>query len=123
MSLIREDPFSGPFPSLRSPSDAGSRGIRHAAGEFESMLLNQWLQTAEATFASVPGADNEEEAGDAQIKEFAVQALARGIVAAGGIGISNMVERSLEKTRTAEAPDGHTMSLPGRNDLTVGTQP
>lgn len=122
MSVIRENTFAGTVPLLRASSETGPRSLRHEAGEFESMLLNQWLQSAESTFASVPGADDEDEAGDAQIKEFAVQALARGIVAAGGIGISAMVERNLEKTRTAEVSNSRVPSLPQQSGVTAGAQ-
>lgn len=78
-------------------------GIRHAAGEFESILLNQWLEGAEATFGSVPGGDGDEDAGDEQMKSFAMQALAKGITAAGGIGLSSLVSSALAK-RNPEAP-------------------
>lgn len=79
--------------SVRDTTSAG--GIRHAAGEFESILLNQWLDGAEDTFGSVPGADSDEDAGSTQIKSFAVQALAKGITAAGGIGLAKLVSEAL----------------------------
>ena len=82
--------------------DNGStKSIRHAAAEFESILLNQWLEGAEATFGSVPGGDEDEDAGDAQMKSFAVQALAKCITAAGGIGLAGLVSDALAK-HTAE---------------------
>jgi Rod binding domain-containing protein len=78
------------------PSGSGSNeSIHHAASEFESILLNQWLEGAESTFGSVPGADQDEDAGDQQMKSFAVQALAKGITAAGGIGLANLVSKAL----------------------------
>ncbi len=81
---------------------SSAKSIRHAAGEFESILLNQWLEGAESTFGSVPGGDEDEDAGDAQMKSFAVQALAKGITAAGGIGLAGLVSDALAK-HTAES--------------------
>ena len=99
---------SGLNAAALSPSAVPSRnkdtpgGIRHAAGEFESILLNQWLEGAESTFGSVPGADDDQDAGDAQMKSFAVQALAKGMTAAGGIGLAGMVSKALA-AHTGEA--------------------
>lgn len=79
--------------SARTPSG----GLLHAAKEFESMLLTQWLQAAETTFASTPGADDDADGADLQMKGYAVQALAKGITEAGGIGLSSLVAQALSK--------------------------
>lgn len=92
------------LPAAGSPTgNAANAGqIRHAAGEFESILLNQWLEGAESSFGTVPGADDDQDAGDAQMKSFAVQTLAKGITAAGGVGLASLVAKAL----AAHAP-GH----------------
>ena len=72
------------------------------ARDFESMLLGQWLQGAESSFGSVPGADEDQDAGDEQFKTFAVQQLARGITNAGGLGISEMVAKALAHSASME---------------------
>lgn len=100
---------SGPNATALSQTAVPSRntttpgGIRKAAGEFESILLNQWLEGAESTFGTVPGGDEDEDAGDAQMKSFAVQALAKGITAAGGIGLASLVSKALA-THPDETP-------------------
>jgi Rod binding domain-containing protein len=96
-------------PAIPSHSKDTVSGIRHAAGEFESILLNQWLEGAESTFGSVPGGDEDEDAGDAQMKSFGVQALAKGITAAGGIGLAGLVSKALvARETTREHASGDT---------------
>lgn len=65
------------------------------AKEFESILLSQWLQGAETSFGSVPGGDEDQDAGDEQMRGFAVQQLAQAFSEAGGIGIAKMVTKAL----------------------------
>lgn len=70
--------------------------LAHAAKEFESILLGQWLQGAESSFGSVPGADDEADAGDEQMKSFAVQSLAKAFTDSGGIGLAKLVSKALD---------------------------
>lgn len=92
---------SAPLGSLST-----SKGqLAHAAGEFESILLNQWLEGAESTFGSVPGGDEDQDPGDQQMKSFAVQALAKGITKAGGIGLAGVVSKALEEHAPNSARD------------------
>lgn len=97
-------------PSVPSRNTTTPGSIRHAAGEFESILLNQWLEGAESSFGSVPGAEDDQDAGDAQMKSFAVQALSKGITAAGGIGLANLVSKALTDRET------HNTSAPATSD-------
>lgn len=78
---------------LRRP--AGKADLTASAKEFESILLGQWLQAAESSFASVPGADSDDD-GDEQMKSFGVQQLAIALTQAGGIGIAAMVTKALQ---------------------------
>ena len=51
--------------------------IEKSAREFESMLLSNWLQQAEQSMASVPGAEDDEDAGARdQMMSLGVQSLA-----------------------------------------------
>lgn len=81
-------------------ANKSSGSLAHAAGEFESMLLTQWLQAAEETFGSTPGNEDEQDGAALQMKSYAVQALAKGITAAGGIGLSHLVAQALQKGRS-----------------------
>jgi hypothetical protein len=57
---------------------------RKGAKEFEAMLLSTWLQQAEQSFATVPGAeDDDDAAGRDQMMSLGVQSLAD---VDGGIG-------------------------------------
>ena len=74
-----------------------SNQLMSKAKEFESILLGQWLQAAESSFGNVPG-DEEEDAGDEQMKSFGVQQLAKGLSDSGGIGIAAIVSKALAKS-------------------------
>ena len=76
--------------------------IAKAGKDFESILLGNWLQGAEESFAKVPGGDGEDD--DAgQFQGIAMQALAGSLTASGGIGIARMITRSLQDHSHAEA--------------------
>ena len=80
--------------------------IAKAGKDFESILLGNWLQSAEESFAKVPGGDGEDDdSGSGQFQGIAMQALAGSLTASGGIGIAKMITRSLQD-HTQAAPDG-----------------
>lgn len=99
--------------SLTSPSGTGKPPAKLAekGTEFESMLLTQWLQAAETSFGSVPGAEDEDQ-GDAQMRSFGVQQLASAISHAGGIGIGRMVTQALERSESSapKLPEGKSVT-------------
>lgn len=70
--------------------------IEKGSKEFEAMLLGTWLQQAEQSFATVPGADGDEDAaGKDQMMSLGVQQLATSLAASGGIGIAKMVAKAM----------------------------
>lgn len=75
--------------------------IDKSAKDFESLLLGNWLQQAEESFAKLPGGDDEEDADGAtsQYQGIAMQAMGSAMTAAGGIGLARMISCQL---RTAE---------------------
>lgn len=93
--------------------------IEKGAKEFESMLLSTWLQQAEKSMATVPGADdNEDSTGKDQMMSLGVQSLSTAMVASGGIGIASMIMKAMHKE--ASSPDSTAVStesanIPGRN--------
>ncbi len=95
---------SGVSPDLTSQTGLTERYMPHAR-EFESMLLSQWLQGAESSFATVPGADKDEDAGDEQFRNFAVQQLAKSITAAGGVGLAPLVAKALAHSASAKTEE------------------
>jgi len=84
---------------LKSPQAVTGDGkIEKSAQEFESMLLSTWLTQAEQSMATVPGAeDDEDAAGRDQMMSLGVQSLANSMAASGGIGIGKMIAKALHK--------------------------
>lgn len=85
---------------LRSAQTSGKNDarIQKSAREFEAMLLGSWLQQAEQSFATVPGGDDDQDAGTHdQMMSLGVQTLSQAMANSGGIGIAKMIETALEK--------------------------
>ena len=61
------------------------------------MLLSTWMQQAEQSMASVPGADDEEMAGKDQMMSLGVQSVSTALAASGGIGIAKMIAQSMHR--------------------------
>ena len=84
--------------SLRNPStkDTASK-IDKAAHDFESILVGQWLEKAEKSFATVPGSDpdQDQDAGHDQFQSIACQSMAQGLAKTGGFGIAAMISKHL----------------------------
>jgi Rod binding domain-containing protein len=92
---------------MKSPQTNDAR-IDKSAQEFESMLLSTWLQQAESSMATVPGAEDDEDAGARQqMMSLGVQSLSNSMAASGGIGIGKMIAKALHasaaKTEAADA--------------------
>jgi Rod binding domain-containing protein len=75
-----------------------SARIDKGAREFEAVLLGSWLQQAEASFATLPGGDAEEDSGGDQFMSLGVQSLSTSIAGTGGIGIGKMIATAMHKT-------------------------
>lgn len=88
--------------------------VSDASQEFESVLLGQWLQQAEASFGSVPGEEDEDSDGS-QMKNFAMQHLAQEITKSGGIGIAKIVESALTKSAGMSRSAGDATGESGAN--------
>jgi len=81
--------------------------IEKSAKDFEAMLLGSWLQQAEQSFATVPGADSndDDQTGKDQMMSLGVQSLAQGMAQSGGIGIAKMIASALHRAADkTEAP-------------------
>jgi Rod binding domain-containing protein len=101
----REDRMLGQLNSMQSsPEDSK---IDKSAQDFESMLLSTWLQQAQQSMASVPGAEDDEDAGmREQMMSLGVQSLSASLAASGGIGIGKMIAKALH----ASADKQHTQA-------------
>ena len=82
--------------STATPASEKAR-LAHAATEFEAVLLGQWLDGAERSFATVPGSEEDEDAGGQQMRGFAMQQLAHTLAAKDTLGIAHLVQGGLEE--------------------------
>ncbi len=69
--------------------------IDQSAQQFEAILVGTWLKDAEQSFATVPGADSDQDAGGQQMMSLGVQSLATALADSGGIGIGKMVAKAM----------------------------
>lgn len=98
---------------LHDPGSNEAKGddnrIEKGAKEFEAILLGSWLQQAEQSMATVPGANDEQEgSGSEQMVSLGVQSLSTALAASGGIGIAGMIEKAMR----AEAHKGDSIDPP-----------
>lgn len=77
----------------KAVKDKHDPALRHVAQEFESALLRQILSSAK-----VGGKDSEKGYGS-----MAVDALANGLMAGGGIGLARALEEALAKSQAPKA--------------------
>lgn len=104
MSLSPLNAASPPTPSI--PSTRGPSAepdIDKKAGEFEAILLGQWLQSAQCTFGSAPGGEDGDDANTEQWSGFATQQLAKVFSDNGGVGLSRVVAQALRNTEPIHA--------------------
>src|SRR5271156_5225268 len=83
--------------ALRNPTQDSGAKIDKAAHDFESILVGQWLEKAEKSFATVPGSDpdQDQDAGHDQFQSIACQSLAQAMAKTGGFGIAAMISKHL----------------------------
>jgi Rod binding domain-containing protein len=79
-----------------SKAETDGAKIDKGAKEFEAVLVGSWLQQAEASFATVPGADDDnQDVGKDSMMSFGVQTLATSMASSGGIGIGKMIAKAM----------------------------
>ena len=100
------------FATPSRPHSTDPASLHHAAVQFESVLLGQWLESAEKSFATVPGSDDDSDAGGEQMMSFGMQQFASAIASSGGLGIARLVERGLIKaSSSSSSPAEPTASI------------
>jgi len=85
-------------------SDAAihARKVIHAAHEFEGVLLNTMLGPLERAFSSLPGKKPDSESDN--YHSLGMQALSSALAAGGGMGIADLIIRSLLKPDATSHP-------------------
>ncbi len=90
--------------------------IDKAAHEFESLLVGQWLEKAEKSFATVPGSDpdQDQDASHDQFQSIACEFLSKSLTQGGNFGIARMISKHLTETaaRQAQAADNPEVTKP-----------
>jgi Rod binding domain-containing protein len=83
---------------------ATSAKIDKASQDFESILVGEWLNQAEKSFATVPGTDPDQQSdtGHDQFQSIACQSLAQGLSKAGGFGIAAMISKQLKASHAIQ---------------------
>jgi len=82
-----------------SPAGATPKILR-AGREFEAVLLNSLFGSLEHSFSSLPGSQHEPSSDN--YHSLGMQALATSVAAHGGLGIADMIVRSLLKNKGGE---------------------
>jgi len=106
-----------PEPQGQSPvlSSETKAKIEKSSHDFESILLNNWMQGAYGSFGSVPGGDDDDaDSGKGQFQSIGIQALSAAMTARGGIGISKMITEQLTKSAEAQESKSHP-AAPGES--------
>lgn len=85
------------------PGTPASQRLSTAAREFESILVNQWLQGAEASLGAAPDGQEDADADGDQMKGFAIQQLAQAISSKDCFGIRKLVQHGLEQLASSDA--------------------
>jgi Rod binding domain-containing protein len=93
--------------SQLQPKNSDMAKIDKAGKDFESILLGEWLQKAEKSFATVPGADpdKDKDSGFDQFQSISCQFLGEGLSRAGGIGIASMISKHLKAIEAKRGSD------------------
>jgi Rod binding domain-containing protein len=109
----RENRLLGQMQSAKTGREDGQ--IEKSAKEFEAMLLSNWLQQAEQSMASVPGAQDDDDGGSGrdQMMGLGVQSLATSMVSSGGIGIAAMIAKALHSAADKTQPAANSAAGAG----------
>jgi len=90
-----------------STKDNAAR-IDKAAHDFESIMVGQWLEKAEKSFATVPGndPDRDQDSSHDQFQSIACESLAKGLTKTGSFGIASMISKHLAASAAKYASSG-----------------
>ncbi|HEY1799386.1 MAG TPA: rod-binding protein [Terriglobales bacterium] len=95
------EPTADPQSLSAASQSADPAKIKKVAREFESVLLNSLLGPLQKSFSTLPG-DKAEDSTSGQYQSMETQALATALSSAGGLGIANMIVRSVLRSKGSE---------------------
>lgn len=88
--------------------------IEKGAKEFESILVGTWLQQAEQSFATLPGAEEDQDPGKDQMMSLGVQTLSTSLTASGGLGIAKMIAKAMHANAEKASEKVAGQAVPAR---------
>jgi Rod binding domain-containing protein len=104
---------------MKSPANSNDdKKIEKGAKEFEAILVGSWLQQAEQSFATLPGAEDDQDPGRDSMMSLGVQTLSTSMAASGGIGIAKMVAKAMHAAADKATVQLETASSPAANQDT-----
>ena len=97
-----------------STKDNASK-IDKAAHDFESIMVGQWLEKAEKSFATVPGTDpdRDQDSSHDQFQSIACESLAKALTKNGSFGIAAMISKHLAASAAKYASSSEPESSSG----------
>jgi Rod binding domain-containing protein len=102
MALSIPEQFNRPAATeVSGQASPASSKLTKAAREFESMLLQNWLEKMNQTFA---GSDQSQDAAHDTVTSLGTQAISTALAARGGIGIASMLLRQLQPKQQPAGP-------------------
>ena len=105
---------------MQSPDRLSDDKIDKGSKEFEAILVGNWLQQAEQSFATLPGTDDDDDkdVASGQIMSFGVQALSKSLAASGGIGIGKMIAKAMHAA--ADKANAQASAQSGADEVSRG---
>jgi Rod binding domain-containing protein len=100
-------------------SSSEEKKLRKAATEFEAMLLSSWWSAMKQS--GLPGGEDDSDPGRETLDQLGMQAMSAAVAKGGGIGIGNMLVRSLLGSGGAGKTNGSKPAA-GQVVSTYGTE-
>ena len=91
--MLPSIPGQNPLPSADRSAAAPSPKLVKAAHEFESILLQSWMEKMNKSFL---GTEESQDPAHDTVSSLGTQAIASALSARGGIGIASMILRQLQ---------------------------
>ncbi|MBZ5503163.1 MAG: hypothetical protein LAN59_13155 [Acidobacteriia bacterium] len=109
-SAFAQPGYASAVPGTTSAISPGEQKLRHAAAEFEAMLLSKWWSAMKE--GGFSGAGDESDPGHDTLDQLGMQAMSTAVAAGGGLGIGSLLVRSLLSNVRDAKPSATTLGAP-----------
>lgn len=97
-----------------SPNATSSHSKLHdAAQQFEALIVSQMLRSEREERSDGWLGDGEEDSAGESAMDIAEDQFSKALAASGGLGLANMIERTVSQPQTATRPELPATSSPG----------